>query len=404
MRKLLLLFLVLVTTLSGLAEPAPQLPEKGGYETWLTVSKDGRYLAVNHSTTVSVWDVAKKSKIHTMKGFERVSFVGFTPDAKSIVVADYPRWIGYFDLTQGFQKRWTYKAPWSGKGSVQGAGSYGIQFSPDGKTLLAADSSHGAQAGDDVVRLISAADGRVLSSHPKWAGRPYRSELGFVDNDTFARARHDKLQLYSIGSGKKLAETRLGGNVFNLRGTDPRGLLCRHHTEGGSKLVERLYSKSDLSLLRDLGKFQNVPTEHPDGKLRWKGDSEVLISDQNGEVVFQGSPGDTLAHWAPGGRFVIETLKDRKRTYALYDASGKKLGPVDFGRYFPNAAISVSITGYGSPCSIFDLTRGTTLTKLDFASDAEMSDDGNLLAVLMQEGILLVDVRKTLKTGELVLY
>lgn len=401
MRKLIIL-LLLVGAVT--AEPVPQLQQPGQYESHLVISPDARYLAVDQSKTISLWDLRSRTLLHKMKGFERVSDVKFTPDGKSVIVADYPRWIGYFDLDQGFRKRWELKIPWSGKGNLQGAGSYGVRISPDGKTLLAADSSHGAQAGDDVVRLISSSDGRVLNSHPKWAGRPYHSYFAFVDNDNFVRARRNKLQLYNAKSGEKLKEIRLGGNFWGFTRVDEEGILCRHYLEGGTKLVERLYSKDKLSLLEESATSQDAAPKHPDGELAWKADEHVLIVTKGAEVLFEGTGKDRVSRWIPEAGFVIARGEGRARMSTLYSASGKKLGPIDtFYRFFPGSPVGISITGYGSPCSIFDASRGKVLSELSFAFDAEVSEDASRMVVLMKNGVLIVDLPATLEQGRLVL-
>lgn len=401
MQKIILAFLLLTACVLAQTDPVPQLKEKGGYETYLAISPDGRYAAVNHSQTVSVWNVDTRKLIHTMKGFERVSSVRFTPDSKSIVVADYPRWIGYFDLTNGFQKRWEFKAPWSGGKDVQNAGSYGLQFSPDGSKILAADSSHGAQTGDPDVRMIATKDGRVLHSHPKWGGRPYRSELAFVDDSVFVRGRDDKLQLYSVATGEKLKEVRLEGKIHFL-GVDDEGIACQYYVNGSSKPVRRLYSKADLHLIKELGESRRPSTTHPSGELSWLGKDGRTQILRGEKVVYETTDGQALGHWAVGSGFIIAHEDGSPST--LYDKDGKKLADIDpYCRYFAEAPVAVSIKGYGSECSLLDLTRGKELANFSFASDAEVSGDGHRMIVLLKTGVLVIDLKASLQKGQLVL-
>ena len=401
MRKLIVLFLLLTVAVSAQTDPTPQLKEKGGYETYLAISPNGRYAAVNHSTTVSVWDLETRKLIHTMKGFERVSSVRFTPDGKSIVVADYPRWIGYFDLEDGFKKRWEFKAPWKGGEDVQNAGSYGLQFSPDGSKILAADYSHGAQLGDHEVRMLSTRDGKVLHSHPKWGGRPYRSELAFVDDSVFVRGRDDKLQLFSVQTGEKLKETRLEGRISFVR-VDDRGITCRYYINGKSKPVTRLYSKTDLQLLEELGDPSGPPRTHPDGELSWSKDAGKTTILNRDKTIYETGEGETLEHWALGSGFV--TSREDSKKSALFDKNGQKIADIDrFHRFFAEAPVAISISGYGSPCTLLDLTRGKELANFSFASDAEVSKDGRRMIVMLKTGVLIIDLQASLQKGQLVL-
>lgn len=392
-----ILILICLCFLPVQAEPIPQLKERGGYETYLEVSKDGRFVAVDHSKTVPIWDAESRRVIHTMKGFERISELKFSPDGKSIVVADYPRWIGFYDVENGFKKRWTFKAPWSGKEGPQYAGSYGVKFTPNGKVILVVDSSHGAQMGDDVVRLMSTANGKVLHSFPKWGGRKYGGGLrnfAIVDDQSFVRTTGNSLQLYSISTGKKLKETTASGRIFGLRVT-PAGIICSTRDE------QAVYSRTDLSLLNKLRESE-APENHPDGFLTWKRDAEGLTVTNSDENIFRGSADDYISSWIAGGGFIVS--RKGADDSVLYDAQGKKLKTADqFLRPSPIAPVSNTIVGYGGPCDILDLTRGTKLLSVSFASDAKVSADGRTMAILMKNGVLLVDLAASLKQGVVVL-
>ena len=399
MKTLTTFVAVLVTTLTCWADPVPQLPHAGDYEQWLRISNDGRRVSLDESSAVWVWNTETRQLLRKMQGFERVTCVEFNPDGNSLVVGDYPRWLGCFDCRDGIKKLWEFRGAPKGQKDPQMVGGYDALFSPDGKWLLLISASHGRQPGDPVVRLLNAHSGKVLREFPGWGGGGVNSnDFAFTPDGTgFLRAAKDKLQYYTVPDGRKVSEIRLGGGSFGLE-ADPRGVICTHWVEGGTRIVSRLYQLPDLKMGEEKSQRDEAISKHPGGSLSWSRQGEKLTVFKDGQPIWSGSSKDVVRNWVGGGGFLIAN-EDK---VSLYDGNGTFLCEVDRAtRCNREGTLGVSIAGYGGPANVYHLVTGRTLAKLDFASDCVFSSDGRRAAINLKKGVLIVDVPATLEQGRL---
>lgn len=394
--KLRTLVFLLLLAITASAEPWPQLPAKISYECYLSISPDGSFVALDSGNQIPVWDGKKLAVVRRLRDVERPYEVRFSPDNRHLIVSDYPVKFAYYDCADGLRKVWEYRGKWDGRGDVESPGSYGVIFSPDGKYVLAVGSAHGAQPCDNVVRIFDTATGRVVFSQAGWGGRSAGSTRSFAfapDSKTFFRSALDKVQVYSLPTGKKLHEKRLGGEMFSMVPTE-KGVMVRHHMDGGTRIVEQLFSFSDLALLgtRDDGvEFE----QQPDGPLHWRIDGGRLQVAKGDYSVYTGTENEKLAYWVPGGGFVVS---GGEHGYSVYDVEGRKL--VDLPRSLRlERALAWDGVGYGGPAAVTDLVTGKQLASFAFASSLALSQDGKVLSVACPKGVYLMDVPASRKAG-----
>lgn len=394
--KLRTLFFLLLLAITASAEPWPQLPAKIDYESYLSISPDGSYVALDSGNQIQVWDGKKLAVVHRLRDVVRPYAVTFSPDNRHLIVSDYPVKFAYYDCADGLRKVWEYHGKWNGRGDVQDPGSYGVIFSPDGKYVLAVGSAHGTQYCDSVVRIFETAGGRVVFSQGGWGGRSLGGTENFAfspDSKMLVRSAFDKIQIYSLPSGKKLHEKRLGGEMFSMAPTE-KGVIVRHSMDAGSRTVEQLFSWSDLALLdtRDDGvEFEN----QPDGPLHWRLDGGRLQVAKGDYSVYTGTEQERLVYWVPGGGFVVSSHDDG---YSVYDIEGRKLAQMERNLQF-HKALAWDGVGYGGQVALYDLITGKQLAGFAFSSGLELSENGKVLAVACPKGVYLMDVPASCKAG-----
>ena len=394
------LFLVLALLPVG-ADPAPQLPAPGGYEHYLEVAPDGSLVMLSGGSEIWLWDANSHRLIRKMQNFERVTDFRFSPVGGTLVVSDYPRWLACFDAGKELKKRWEFRDPWNGTGGVQMAGGYHVQFSPDGKYLLAIGGAHGAQKADHVVRLIETSSGKILREYPNWGGgRGGGSDRDFAfapDSRSFVRTGLDKLQAYAVPSGEKIKEIRLGGNSYWLRPQEG-GVLVSHTVDKGTRQVYRLYSVPALQLVHEAGIREASPRSK--GTLQWSRATGKLQVLKGAEVLYQGPAEEQVRYWVPGGGFVLSVPSD-DHTLLLYGADGQKLGSIpDLAQF--KGPLALHVPGYGGPGEVINLLTGKNLAKFTFASSLAVSEDGQRLFAALKGGVFVADVPASLQQGRLV--
>ena len=402
--KLRWLLLSLLLALPALSEPKPQLPVTGGYEHQILISPDARNVLLSASEDVWLWDTRTFGLKRKMQNLERAYSQQFSPDGRYLAVGDYPRWLGFFDVSgSNYEKLWEYRGLWNEPGEKQSAGAYEACISSDGKHLLLIGGAHGAQQADHVVRLLRASDGKVLREYPYWGGgRRYDSYRNFAFADYpggFLRASHDKLQLFEVPSGEKVREVRLGGNVPRIEPWED-GVAVFHSLDGGTKHVLSHYEVPSLKLLQRCDSDEVFPRQIVDGDLRWERKDGKLSVLKGDKVVYRGEESDRVKRWVPDGGFVLQTASEEE--LVLYDKDGKKLGLLDRYSHFKDA-LGMVVPGYGGPSEIVDLRTGKKLGEFDFTSGMSLSADGRTLAVALKTGVLLVDLPASMKAGSLVL-
>ena len=401
--KLRSFFIALLLLLPAYAEPAPQLPVKGGYERYVRISPDARNVVLDGSRDVWLWDCLNFELKRKMQNLERVLGIEFSPDGKYLVLSDYPRWVGYFDITGPTpQKTWEFRDLWNQPGSIQSAGAYDMTFSSDGRYLLLVGGAHGAQQADHMVRLLRTNDGKVLREFPYWGGgRRHDSIRNFAFatySGGFLRASHDKLQLFAVPSGEKVKEIRLGGTVHRVEPWES-GVVVHHDADGGTRRALSYYEVPSLKLLQQCTPEETFPRQTDNGSLRWERKDGKLRVFQGNQTVYEGNESARVKRWVPGGGFLLQTEDEEDLT--IYSAQGQKIGSV--ARFCQvQGSLSVGVPGYGGPGEIVDLKSGKKLGQFDFTSGMSLSDNGQTLAVALKSGVLLIDVPASVKAGSLV--
>lgn len=399
------LLLILLVSDTLLAEPSltPQLQAPGGHEQYLKLSPDGRYLILDTSKEIYVWDTVQQKLLRKLQGLERVYSTSFSPDSRYLSVSDYPRWIGYFDCSNDVRTVWTFKEPWKAKTDgegVQSAGAYHLTFSPDGHHLLAVGGGHGAQEGDDVVRIFNPKTGQALYEYPGWSKeRKFVSNFLLSDDSKYLiRSALDKLQAYSLADGEKTNEIRLGGNSGHM---SPYGehLILGHWIENGGRLVHRLYSIPEFRFLGD-SDYRELPPQQPGGPLHWERTRDGLLIKNGQRVVFNGNTSDTLIHWVENGGFILDRDLDVDGSHTLFSQTGEPLRPLNDLAYEKDVAYT--FLGYGGPGSITSLLDGKEWGKFDFIYSVAVAEAGNRMAIGLKSGILLIDIPKSRQAGLLV--
>jgi hypothetical protein len=279
-----------------------------------------------------------------------------------------------------------------------------MTFSSDGRYLLLVGGAHGAQQADHMVRLLRTNDGKVLREFPYWGGgRRHDSVQNFAFATYpggFLRASHDKLQLFAVPSGEKVKEIRLGGAVHRVEPWE-NGVVVHHYADGGTRRALSYYEVPSLKLLQQCASEETFPRPKTvDGDLRWERKDGKLRVFRGNQAVYEGNESARVKRWVPGGGFLLQT--DDEENLTIYSAQGEKLGSVD--RFCQvQGSVAVGVPGYGGPSEIIDLRTGKKLAEFDFTSGMSLSADGQILAVALKTGVLLVDLPASMKAGSLVL-
>lgn len=389
-------FVLWLLSMTVWAEPWPQLPVKVSHENWLSISPKGSYVLLDRGKDVQLWDARQQKVITRFRDVERVLAKDFSPDERHLVISDYPRTLTYVDCASGGKKVWQFRGAWDGQGSVQSPGTYDVAFSPNGRYLLAVGAGHGAQGGDSTFRIFEASTGKIVFEQAGWGGRGLGSirNFGFTPDSKFLlRSSHDKLQRFELPSGKKVAEVRLGGDMYWMATTDS-GILVGHNIENGTKFVERLYSYQDLSLLREKSRDADFESQ-PKGKLHWRRDAGRLQVAKGENTIYTGKEGASLHSWVPGAGFIVSSEDNDPE---LFDAEGRKLTTLP--RYARlDGQLALHCPGYGGPSAVYDLVSGKQLAKFAFAASMVSTQDGKTLAVASQNGVYLMDIPASQKAG-----
>jgi WD40 repeat protein len=119
----------------------------------VTISPDGRLLAFQHGQSIGFWDVAGRRETGpriTVPG-RFISAVAFSPDGRTVAVADDDRAVRLFDVAS--RRRTGAPLP----AATDGADPDDLAFSPDGRTLA-------TTAGNGTVRLWDVARHRPIGA------------------------------------------------------------------------------------------------------------------------------------------------------------------------------------------------------------------------------------------------
>jgi WD40 repeat protein len=163
--------------------------------TCLRCSRDGkRLVSASEDGSVRVWDGATGRPALVFKRHgEVVRDVAISPDGAAVASAGHDNHWRVWDPVSG-KERWTYRA---------NGHANSVAFSADGKWLA------GGTAGEDLVRIFDAADGRVL--HACAGHNALITRLCFSPDGT-------RLASASFDKTVKLWDTRTGHEVLTLKG------------------------------------------------------------------------------------------------------------------------------------------------------------------------------------------
>jgi hypothetical protein len=393
-----LLLTLLVATLTASAAPEPQLPNQADANSYqrLEINRHGSRLLVGEDRRAFLWDVTRLRLIHTLKGFNFIQDMQFHPDGASLVVSDSPRWVGYYDCSgDKLVKRWEFRDPSSFKTKGD---AYRLQFSPDGKYLLATGCVQGVGPHDPVVRVLESATGKVIQAYPGWSlDRAGSSgDFAFAPNSQgFVRVVKGRLQYYALPSGKKLVEVdaRLQGAWLKPH---PLGVLAV-----SSQSPWKVYSVPAFKVLEEKHACDEVEPTHPNGNLSWSRlDGKLVIKDAVGSVIYQGGSNEYVHYWVPGAGFGLNSEPRSDDFPQLRDSNGQQLGAQPIESNNLGGGIGWLEPGYGRANTLFDLSTGASLLEIPFAYEVAVSANGRYAAVLTKKGVLILDLPATLQQGQ----
>lgn len=386
-----IILLLLLLSLQVWAQ-TPQLAQPGDYEYYVHFLGN-RLLTVETSRQFWVWDVAGRKLLANPQGLQRLLNLAGNPNNRYLVATDYPSCARVYSLPEG-RPLYVYQPA-----SPVQDGSYQVQFSSDGSSMLLLGSAHGPVNCDPQVRQVDLATGREIRSYDFGHKRGNQSSILCGKNMLMARAAGTKLQLWDLKSGNKIREISLPDSGPDLR-THSEGIKCRtgNHTT--------LYSWEDLHKIRELEPASGIdqPAQSPDGKLSWSQDEEAFKVTRNADqkVIYQGPTSHSLEKWLTLG-FQIYPNQPENRVDPVYDLEGKKIGTLPrimIG--YPDHPLITDQSGYGGPTSIYDYQKLKLLLRLPFATQPAYSPDGKILAMLTKTGVLLIDIPATLAAGKIV--
>ena len=396
-----LFLILLIATLTAAAAPEPQLLNQADPNSYQRIefNRQGSRLLVGENRRAFLWDVTRRRLIHTLKGFNFILDLQFHPDGRSLVVSDSPRWIGCYDCSgDKLVKRWEFRDTSSFK--TQGD-AYRVQFSPDGRFLLATGAIDGVGPHDPVVRVLDSATGKVVQAYPGWS-LDRTGSLGDVafapDSQGFVRLVKGRLQYYALPSGKKLGEVDAQFQGGWVR-PHPLGVLtipslatCKIWAVPGFKVLEERYSSDEAE------------PAHPDGTLSWsRPGGKLVVKDAQGSVVYQGGANEYVHYWVPKAGFGLKLHPGGDGFPQLRDAKGQQLSAQHIDSHNVAGGIGWLEPRYGGPTSLFDLSTGASLLEIPFAYAVAACESGRYLAVLMKKGVLILDLPATLQQGQPVL-
>jgi DNA-binding beta-propeller fold protein YncE len=167
----------------------------------IAFSGDGKKLATSDASnnTAKVWDVETGKELATFgKQPFRVTAVAFSPDGKTLAAANRgedPQ-VKLWDLATG-KERFTLKGPTGWPNS--------LAFSPDGKVLAVAGQEDPSppERANHVVRLWNPATGKQIAELDMHGDRPgFIPSLGFARNGTLVTASDAAVRIWEPGASR----------------------------------------------------------------------------------------------------------------------------------------------------------------------------------------------------------
>jgi WD40 repeat protein len=323
-------------------------PGPGGFA--LAFSPDCRTAVWEDGGVLVLWDLAAGKELRRLRGHrENVLCAAFSPDGKTLAAADRTRTVLLWDVATGQERhRLTGRTP----------GGLAVAFSPDGKVVA---------TGADVVRLWDVAGGKELRQLAG-SGKGVASVAFSPDGKTLASGEEDRtVRLWDPATGAEVRRLEgLTGEVKPLA-----------FAEGGKTLVAGVSGPEVRLWTWDVATGK---------ELRRVGGSEEFL---------------TCLTVSPDGKTVATGGVDR--AIRLWDvASGKKLqgaeghlGTVGAVAFSPDGKTLATDGGAGlggdRPILLWDTGTGKELGRLQYRgsqpSVLAYSPDGTTLAALTNGAI-----------------
>ncbi|MBS2035108.1 hypothetical protein JST97_08965 [bacterium] len=386
-----ILFFLILLSLTAWSQ-TPQLSQPGGEESWLQFL-DNRRLTVDEGNGFWLWDVGQRRLVAHPQGLKRILQLTASPDHRYLIASDYPSCARVYRFSD-CRPLYAYQPQ-----NPNPDGSYEIQFSSDGSSMLLLGASHGASNPDPRVRQVDLASGREIRSFDFGHKRANRNSILCGPRMRMARAAGTRLQLWDLKSGRQMAQSTLPENFPRLS-PDAEGFVC---DTGQHKA---LYAWDDLHKIRDLDPdlSNEQPRASPDGKLHWSKDEQFfkVTRDSDQKVIYQGPASHMLENWLSLG-FQIYPNQPSNRVDPVYDFDGRKIGTlprVMLG--YPDHGLISDQPGYGGPLTLYDYRKIKPVGHLSFATPPAYSPNGKVMAVLTRKGVLLIDISATLAVGRIV--
>jgi WD40 repeat protein/serine/threonine protein kinase len=340
-----------------------------GPATELSISPDGRYVALNNANhgMVHVWEVATAWERITLRAHPSAMSVAFSPDGRTLVSGGSDRAVKLWDLTQ--------KPPII----FQPDGRYvsGLAFSPDSSRLAIAGGiseaapGRGAKSAQiwDVTEPHHVRLSRTLEGHSEWlTSVAYRA-----DGKRFASAdRAGEIRIWDPSSGQCVLTIERGkAEVTSIAFS----LDCKSLAAGDADAGVRTWDAESGRLIQSL--------EGHEGRV-----NQVVFS-PDGSTVASASDDRTARLWdlATGRSFRTLGEHDAAVRGVAFDSRGRVLATCDSGGLINlfelrplEASAPESRSGERRPRAL----RGHTaaVTAISFNNDdtrlASISDDGTV--------------------------
>ncbi len=343
----------------------------------VALSSDGKTLAAMAGTTLQLWSVETGKELHQIKlpAFG-TSGLTFLPDGKTLAARGNDRTLYFWSVETGKEVRQhKAKQPDNVRGGVffiGGAGTGGLSFSPDGKTLATAEMEFANQKIEAYVKLTEVETGKEIRRI-----KGAQNNLGAV---TFAP--DGKSLVYASGKTIYQCETATGKEIRQFDG--PQGsVMALVFAPGGKTLASKGFPDQLIRLWEVASGKEAGQLGTPAGGVG-RGNAQVFVGG------FGGVAGGRDFAFSPDGKVVLAAAGN---TVCLWDVATSKELPLVGGHRGPVQNILIAPDGKsllsrgadntirrwdstGKELSRFPLPEGTTAVA--FSPDGRTMALGNV--------------------------